>query len=129
MLKCTKQKDAPEFSDMQFMAVTTGKSITLGPVEVLNFEKKYELTGDHRLAFDCFNELLEEKQATIGYVAEQNVNLDDWRNLLKQRHTGDNDKSKNTAHLRARKSSVHWGYLEVKDDVYTLGDKARRGDK
>ena len=127
LLKCTKQKDAPEFADMQFMAVTTGNSITLYPVEVRKFDKRYELKGDQRLAFDCFNELLEKKQATIGYVAAQNVNLDDWRNLFKQRHTGDNDKSKNTAHLRARKSLVLWGYLEVKDDVYTLGDKATRG--
>ena len=124
LLKCTKQKDAPEFADMQFMAVTTGNSITLDPVEVRKFDKKNELTGDQCLAFDCFNELLERKQATIGDVAPQNVNLDDWRNLFKQRHPGDNDKSKNTAHLRARKSLVQWGYLEVKDDVYSLGDKA-----
>ena len=93
-------------------------------MEVRKFDKKYELTGDQCLAFDCFNELLERKQATIGDVAPQNVNLDDWRNLFKQRHPGDNDKSKNTAHLRARKSLVQWGYLEVKDDVYSLGDKA-----
>ena len=98
-------------------------------MEVRKFDKRYELKGDQRLAFDCFNELLERKQATIGDVAPQNVNLDDWRNLFKQRHTGDNDKSKNTAHLRARKSLVHWGYLEVKDDVYTLGDKATRSDQ
>ncbi len=77
LLKCTKQKDAPEFADMQFMAVTTGNSITLDQIEVQKFDKKYELKGDHRLAFDCFNELLEGKQATIGYVAEQNINLDD----------------------------------------------------
>ena len=57
------------------------------------------------------------------------MSLDDWRNLFKQRHTGDNDKSKNTAHLRAHKSLVLWGYLEVKDDVYTLGDKAKRADQ
>jgi RecA-family ATPase len=129
LLKCTKQKDAPEFADMQFMAVTTGNSITLDQIEVQKFDKKYELKGDHRLAFDCFNELLEGKQATIGNVAAQNVKLDHWRNLFKQRHAGDNDKSKNTAHLRARKSLVHWGFLDVKDDVYSLGDKATRGDK
>ncbi|MDA9855009.1 helicase RepA family protein [Paracoccaceae bacterium] len=129
LLKCTKQKDAPEFADMQFMAVTTGNSITLDQIEVQKFDKKYELKGDHRLAFDCFNELLEGKQATIGNVAAQNVKLDDWRNLFKQRHAGDNDKSKNTAHLRARKSLLHWGFLDVKDDVYSLGDKATRGDK
>ncbi len=124
LVKCTKQKDAPELEDMQFFAVATGNSITLDLTEVRKFKKQDGLSGDQKLALNCFKELLDAKQAKFGGVTVQGIELGEWRNLFKQRHAGDNDKSKNTAHNRARTALVEAKLLNLIDGVYCLGDKA-----
>ena len=63
-------------------------------------------------------------EATKGTVALGSVELQQWRPLFNERHTGDNERSKATAFRRARKALVNKGILSVKDDIYRLGDKA-----
>ena len=82
------------------------------------------MTRDQKLAFECLQELIEANTATNGDVATKGVHLEKWRDEFKRRHEGDNDKSKNTAHQRARKALISLSLVEVKDDYYSLGDKA-----
>ena len=56
--------------------------------------------------------------------ASAGLALDDWRSFFNERHTGDNQASKNTAFARARKDLVDMGLLKCSDDMYRLGDKA-----
>jgi len=83
-----------------------------------------KIVPDQELAFKCLRELIEGNTATNGDVAANKVHLEKWRNEFKRRHTGNNDKSKNTAHQRARNKLVSLKIVEVKDDFYSLGDKA-----
>ena len=121
---CSKQKDAPEFKTMQFIAVSTLDSIILEQTETRNANAKNKLTADQKLALVCLQELIEADVATNSNVAVKSVHLDKWRNEFKRRHTGDNEKSKNKAHQRARNALVSLKLVEVKDDYYSLGDKA-----
>ena len=121
---CSKQKDAPEFETIQFIAVSTLDSIILEKTETRKANAKNKLTADQKLALECLQELIEANTATNGDVAGKNVHLDKWRHEFKRRHTGDNEKSKNTAHQRARNTLVSLRLVEVKDDFYSLGDKA-----
>ena len=66
-------------------------------------------------------------KATEGNVASAGLALDEWRPLFNERHTGDNQSSKNTAFARTRKDLVDKGLLECSDDTYRLGDKATQG--
>ena len=61
---------------------------------------------------------------TKGNVASAGLTLDEWRPLFNERHTGDNQSTKNTAFARARKELVDKGLLKCSDDIYRLGDKA-----
>ena len=117
-------KDAPEFETMQFIAVSTLDSIILEKTETSKANAKNKLTDDQKLALECLEELIEANTATNGDVVGKNVHLDKWRNEFKRRHTGDNENSKNKAHQRARKKLVLLRLVEVKDDLYSLGDKA-----
>jgi hypothetical protein len=63
-------------------------------------------------------------EATKGNVASAGLTLDEWRPLFNARHTGDNQKSKDTAFRRAREELVNKGLLKCRDDIYRLGDKA-----
>ena len=121
---CSKQKDAPEFETMQFIAVSTPDSIILEKTETRKASARNKLTADQKLALECLQELIEANTATNGNVASKSVHLDKWRDEFKRRHTGDNDKSKNKAHQRARNALVSLKIVEVKDDYYSLGDKA-----
>jgi hypothetical protein len=64
------------------------------------------------------------KSATNRNVAIKGVHLEKWRDEFKRRHAGDNDKSKNTAHQRARKALISLKLVEVNEDIYSLSDKA-----
>lgn len=121
---CSKQKDAPEFETMQFIAVSTLDSIILEKTETRKANATNKLTADQKLALECLQELIEANTATNGDVAAKTVHLQKWRDEFKRRHSGDNDKSKNTAHQRARKKLISLRLVEVKDDRYSLGDKA-----
>lgn len=121
---CSKQKDAPEFETMQFIAVSTLDSIILEQTETRRANVNNKLTADQKLALECLQGLIEADAATNSNVAVKSVHLDKWRHEFKQRHTGDNDKSKNTAHSRARKALVSLKLVDVNDDLYSMGDKA-----
>ena len=121
---CSKQKDAPEFEPTQFMAISTLDSIILEKTETRKANANIKLSADQKLALECLRELIDANTATNGNVAGKNVHLDIWRLEFKRRHTGDNEKSKNTAHQRARNTLVSLKLVEVENDFYSLGDKA-----
>ena len=120
----TKQKDAPEFETIQLMAVSILDSLILEKTETRKGNVKHKLTPDQKLALECLRELIDTNTATNGNVAENKVHLDKWRHEFKRRHTGDNDKSKNRAHQRARNTLVSLKLVNAKDDFYSLGDNA-----
>jgi len=115
--KCEKQKDGTPFELRQFVKVSVEPSIILQQIEATK-KVGTSLTDNERLTFDTF------KEATNGNVASGSVSLQEWRPFFNKRHTGDNDKSKATAFLRARSALANKGLLTVKDDIYRLGDKA-----
>ena len=116
IVSCEKQKDGPQFDTMQFLKVSVDPSIALQQVVIS--APKTKLTSNQRIAMNTFYE------ATKGNVASAGLTLDEWRPFFNERHTGDNQASKNTAFSRARKELVDKGLLKCSDDIYRLGDKA-----
>ncbi|MDB4235123.1 helicase RepA family protein [bacterium] len=116
IMSCEKQKDGPEFDQMQFVKVSVEPAVVLQQVEISR--RKTKLSEGEQLAMDTFYE------ATKRNVASAELHIDEWRPLFNQRHTGDNQKSKNTAFSRARLSLTQKGLLKCSDDIYSLGDKA-----
>ncbi|MCL7404459.1 helicase RepA family protein [Paradonghicola geojensis] len=123
-LTCDKQKEGPEFAPMQFCFVETAADNEPPVLSLVPTSKpKGMKLGKHEtLAMQTFLE------ATKAMSPPRCVHLSDWRSEFHQRHTGDNTKSKDTAFRRARTELVSKGYLDVKDDFYTLGDKATSDD-
>ena len=104
------------FDTMQFLKVSVDPSLALQ--QVTRSVPKAKLTSNQAMAMDAFYE------ATKGNVAVAGLTLDEWRPFFNERHTGDNQASKNTAFARARKELVDKGLLKCSDDIYRLGDKA-----
>jgi len=67
-------------------------------------------------------------EATKGNVAAAGLTLDEWRPFFNERHTGDNQATKNTAFARARKELVDKGLLKCSDDIYRLATRRHEGD-
>ena len=91
LLHCEKQKDAPEFDDMQFCFVTlSGDDDTpvLHQVETMSRPKKLKLGVNEQLAMDTYME------ATKGRPTQCRLHLDEWRTHFERRHTGDTLKKK-----------------------------------
>ena len=126
---CTKQKDGEEFEAMQFIAKSFLESIILDKIELRKDKAKVSLKPDEQLALDCLRDLVSANLATNCDVASTKVHLSQWRNEFKRRHIGDNEKTKNTAHQRARKALATWGLVQVDNNFYSLCDKATFGDK
>ena len=121
---CTKQKDAEEFEAIQLIARSYLDSVVLEKVEIRKQQDKMTLKPDEQLALNCLRDLLNENMATNDNVAFDKVHLNQWRDEFKRRHSGDNEKSKNTAHQRARKELISLKLVDVNDDLYSMGDKA-----
>ena len=90
---------------MQFLKVSVDPSIALQ--QVIRSVPKTKLTSNQAMAMDAFYE------ATKGNVASAGLALDEWRPLFNERHTGDNQSSKNTAFARARKELCRQGLTEM----------------
>jgi hypothetical protein len=116
-MKCDKQKDGPPFEQMQFLKTSVGQSLILQEVASTSGKQKSRLNPNEALAMKAF-------KATMSKIGSDQVKLDDWRKEFYERHTGDNDKSKSRALLRARTQLVDMNILQVKSDIYSLGDKA-----
>ena len=116
-LICEKQKDGPQFEPMQFIKTTVDPSIVLVQTEA-SASKAKRLSDNQKVALEAFHEATKSSDGASG------IYLDDWRQVFNRRHTGDNQKSKDTAFRRARKELVDNGFLAVADDIYRLGDKA-----
>ena len=124
LVHCEKQKDAPEFDDMQFCFVTlSGDDDTpvLHQVETTSRPKKLKLGINEQLAMDTYME------ATKGRPIQCRLHLDEWRPHFEKRHTGDTIKQKNDAFSRARRSLVSRGLMDADNDFYMLSDKATSG--
>ncbi|MDA7458723.1 hypothetical protein N8850_03010 [Planktomarina temperata] len=104
------------YDTMQFLKVSVDPSLALQ--QVTRSVSKAKLTSNQAMAMDAFYE------ATKGNVAAAGLALDEWRPFFNERHTGDNQASKNTAFARARKELVDKGLIKCSDDIYRLGDKA-----
>ena len=125
-LKCEKQKDAPEFDDIQFCFLTlSGEDDTpvLKKVETSKRPPRPKLGINEQLALDTYME------ATKGRPLLCRLHIDEWRPFFERRHTGDTPKQKNDAFSRARRSLVSRDLMQVENDFYTLSDKATFGDK
>lgn len=112
-----KQKDGPQFEPMQFIKTTVDPSIVLVQTEA-SASKAKRLSDNQKVALDAFHEATKSSDGASG------IYLYDWRQVFNRRHTGDNQKSKDTAFRRARKELVDNGFLAVADDIYRLGAKA-----
>ena len=121
-ISCTKMKDAEPFKTMEFLKVT----IPLGIEEdslvlelVPTREKPTRLSNSEEIALSTLTEALKGQGTTSKLYVEE------WRPFFYARHTGDNPASKKTAFSRARETLVKKGYISMKDDNYSLRDKAR----
>ena len=127
-VSCTKQKDAPEFDQMQFIKVPTGDSVVLEPVAVTKRTNHTKLSDIQQIAMDALYEGIEPKLATGTPKLSCRLHLEDWRKIFHRRHSGDNPKSKNDVFARARNALQIKGLIECDCDYFTLGDKATGGD-
>ena len=125
-LVCEKQKDAPEFDKLQFTFVTMGGTDDTPVLHMVPTSKTAtgpKLGKNAQLALDTYTE------ATEGRPLICRLHLEEWRPFFLKRHTGDTNKAKNDAFIRARRDLVLKSFLIADDDFYTLGDKAKFGDK
>ena len=125
MLQCEKQKDAPEFDDLQLCFLTLpGEDDTpvLEKVETSKRPPTPKLGINEQLALDTYME------ATKGRPLLCRLHIDEWRPFFERRHTGDTSKQKNDAFSRARRSLVSKCLMQVENDFYTFSDKATSGD-
>lgn len=72
---------------------------------------------------------VESLQAVLETSGRDTVYLDEWRPAFYSGHTADNQKSKEKAFLRARRSLVEAGIISVSDDYYSLETKRQTGDR
>ncbi|MDC0431096.1 helicase RepA family protein [Paracoccaceae bacterium] len=121
-ISCTKMKDAEPFKTMEFLKVT----IPLGIEEdslvlelVPTREKPTKMNDGEILGLNTFSEALEGQETVSKLYVEE------WRPFFYAQHTGDNKNSKRQAFSRARGSLIKKGYMSMKDDYYSLRDKAR----
>jgi len=124
LLKCEKQKDAPEFDDIQFCFLTlSGEDDTqvLEKVETSKRPLRPKLGINKQLALDTYMEAIKGRPLLCR------LHIDEWRPFFERRHTGDTPKQKNDAFSRARRSLVSKGLMQVENDYYTLSDKATSG--
>ena len=124
LVHCEKQKDAPEFDDMQFYFVTlSGDDDTpvLQHIETSTSPKKLKLGVNEQLAIDTYME------AAQGRPIQCRLHLDEWRPYFEKRHTGDTSKKKNDAFSHARRDLVSRGLMHADNDFYILSDKATSG--
>ena len=124
LLKCEKQKDAPEFDDIQFCFLTlSGEDDTpvLEKVETSKRPLRPKLGINEQLALDTYMEAIKGRPLLCR------LHIDEWRPFFERRHTGDTPKQKNDAFSRARRSLVSRGLMQVENDFYTLSDKATSG--
>ena len=124
LLHCEKQKDAPEFGDIQFCFVTLSgddETPVLHKVETTSRPKNLKLGVNEQLAIDTYME------ATEGRPIQCRLHLDEWRPHFEMRNTGDTTKQKNDAFSRARRTLVSRGLMTADNDFYMLSDKATSG--
>ena len=122
-LSCTKMKDAPDFDDLNFQLIpydldvdgTEFQSCYLE--EVVKSERPRQLKGNPKLALDTLI------SGTKDNVPQGSLHLEEWRHLFYAGHTGDNEDTKKTAFLRARKFLVNQGFVEVTDDICSIRDR------
>ena len=127
-VSCTKQKDAPEFDQMQFIKVPTGDSVVLEPVAVTKRTDRARLSDNQQIAMDALFEGIGPKLATGTPKLSCRLHLEDWRKIFHKRHSGDNHKTKNDVFARARNALQTKGLIKCDSDYFTLGDKATGGD-
>ena len=119
---CTKMKDAPDFGDLNFLLMpydldvdgTDFQSCYLQ--EVVKSERPLQLKDNPKLALDTLI------SGTKDNVPQGSLHLEEWRRLFYAGHTGDNEDTKKKAFLRARKSLVDKGFVEVTDDICSVRD-------
>ena len=122
-LSCTKMKDAPDFDDLNFQLIpydldvdgTEFQSCCLQ--EVVKSERPLQLKDNPKLALDTLI------SGTKDNVPQGSLHLEEWRRLFYAGHTGDNEDTKKKAFLRARKSLVDKGFVEVTNDIYSIRDR------
>ena len=122
-LSCTKMKDAPDFDDLNFLLIpydldvdgTEFQSCYLE--EFARSERPARLSANQKLALDTL------LSGTKDNVPQGSLHLEDWRSLFYAGHKGDNEDTKKTAFLRARKFLVDKGFVEVTNDIYSIRDR------
>lgn len=120
LVENSKQKDDPEFEPLQFIITPVGESAVLNLVPTS--KERQKLTPNERLAFEILCAIFKENSMSP-------VSLDIWREAYRQRHVGDNQKSKDKAHQRARAGLQNKGLIEVHNNFYRPCDMATIGDK
>lgn len=79
-----------------------------------------KLTGNKKLGLETFH-MAARDSGIRDEGGFRGVHNDDWREMFKRKHTGDNDNSKWRAFDRAKKDLVSGGYLTVNNDLYQIG--------
>jgi len=131
VVSCTKMKDAEEPEDVSLSLKTVefgfsseGKAIS-SAILVRNEDAviRQKFTSANARDLRTFHEAAAEHNGVMkigDVIVEKRVSLENWREIYNRRATQDNPDAKRKAFERARKSLVERGFLEVRDDIYTL---------
>ena len=131
LVQCTKMKDAeePENLAMSLKSVSLGSSKDgkqiSSAVLIRNDEAQIrsKITVSIANKLKTFHEAVRENGnvTKLGdVILEKSVSLEGWREIFYRRSPADTQEAKRKAFERARKDLVEKGFLEVKDDIYTL---------
>ena len=131
VISCTKMKDTEEPKDlaMNLESVELGVAKDGRQISSAVLVKNDELQIRSKITVSIANKLKTFHEAVrvngnvtkLGDVTlQKSVSLEGWREIFYQRSIADTQEAKRKAFERARKDLVERGFLEVKDDIYTL---------
>ena len=131
VISCTKMKDAeaPENLAMSLKSVELGVAKDGKQISSAVLIRNDEAQIRSKITVSIANKLKTFHEAVrvngnitkLGdVILEKSVPLEGWREIFYRRSPADTQEAKRKAFERARKDLVEKGFLEVKDDIYTL---------
>jgi len=131
VISCSKMKDAeaPENLAMSLKSVEIGVAKDGKQISSAVLIRNDEAQIRSKITVSIANKLKTFHEAVrvngnitkLGdVILEKSVPLEGWREIFYRRSPADTQEAKRKAFERARKDLVEKGFLEVKDDIYTL---------
>ena len=120
-VSCDKQKDAPEFDDLQFLKVAHGDTIVLEETDPTPSKVRTKLIGNQLLLVKVIQEIVETK-VSLSPIKGQRLLKYEVREKFCERHSSDTRNSQLKAFERALIAIQNKGLVTISDAEIILKD-------